>query len=1063
MSTHDRIRPLAALGGPRPGAAWPLWRDGLAGAALLLAALLLSLLIYQRCQATFTAGPLPAQLAARGLYAAEQFPDRPGTYRWSNGAATLELPNPGGAVLLETQLAGGPGRRVALRLGAGARALSLSVAPELRTYRLLLPPLPGETLALRLDSPTVPDPAAPRQLGLVLGDIRLAGGGSPPAGVLLSLALVTLLLYGLGRLAGLGRGWALGCAALVLGLQSAWIGGGGWRSGMVGTLVATSSLVGASALLGWGLTGRSAPSQSAEAARWRGLPRADWLALGALCAANLAAFGRYWLAGQTLLPYDLLGTLAPWRAAGSVPQNGMLGDVLIQYTPWRSLYREALRAGELPLWNPYTLGGMPFFANQQTGVLYPLNLVFLPLSLEQAFLAFAALHVLLTGLGMYALLRQTSLRPAAALAGALAWSFCGYLTAWLLWLSIAATLAWLPWCMLAASRLLATGRARPLGGLALAVAMLVLGGHIQFALYGLLTLGLWALWEALAAQAPARTRALRLGLCGLGVLLGLLIVLVQIVPTLELAAHNSRSPIPPRDQIAGAMPLTQLATLVIPDLFGDVNHYRGPGNYVAYTGYVGLSSLALAGLALLHPRVQRRWRGWFFALLTLLALHLVYGGALNYLVFALPGTSGLRGIDRFYSVWGLGAAGLVAYGVEAVLEARGGRRRLIGAAAAALLAAGLLASLWSAPQLATLLRQHWPARTAETLTPTLPRLLAQAGWLLAGAGLALALALAARAGRRRALALAPALLVALDLLGFQQRYLPALDPALGYRVTPGVAFLQAHRDEGRIVRFRRTLWSQPLPPNSPIMYRLEDLQGYDSFTLDQFNRLLGALEPERYTDAQLFNAPFNLERAATLDAPLLDLLGAAFVLSVGPLPPEAQAPRGALTLAYRGDDMWIYRNPQALPLAFVVGQAEVRPPQEQLDLLARPGFAPARQAWLGQSPAPALDPQASGSVQIVRRSLNTLELTAQVQAAPGRAGLLVIRQNRYPGWSAQIDGADAPLLTANYAMQALALPPGQHRVRLVFTPTGFAPLAALALAALLLAAGLLARPGRART
>jgi hypothetical protein len=1037
-----------------------LWRDGLAAAGLLLTVCLLSFLIYQGCSATLTAAAPAAALPTTGFYPLEQFSDRQGVYRWSSGRASLELPNPGGAVLLEAQLAGGLRRRVTVEIDAGAERLSLPVAPELRVYRLLLPQQHGETLALQLSSPTVTDPASPRQLGVVLGDIRLAGSGAPPAGVLLCLGLVTLL-YGLARLAGLRRRPALCLSVLALMLQSGWIGGGGWRSGLVETLVPASSLLAGAAVLGWRAAGSAAP-QIWPAAQTRGRGgalRGDWLAVGALIGANLAAFGRYWFTGQTLLPYDLLSILAPWRGPASPPQNGMMSDVLVQYVPWRTLYREALRAGELPFWNPYTLGGMPFFANQQSGVLYPFNLLFLPLSLETGFLVFVSLHVLLTGLGMYVLLRQTGLRPVAALTGALAWSYCGYLGIWQLWLSIPATLAWLPWCLYATSRLLAEGRRRALGLLGLSVALMLLGGHLQFAFYGLLTTGLWALWLASTSAAPWRTRAARLGLCALGVLLGTLTVAVQLVPTLELAARNSRVSISAHDQIAGAIPLPQLAMLILPDVFGDVNHYKGSGNYVAFNGYVGLTSLIFAGLALLHP--QRRPARRFFLLVALISLHLVYGGVLNYLFFYLPGYSGFRGFDRLYSIWSLAIAGLVGYGVEAACAAAGWRRRLIGACAATLLLGGAGAGIWVASGLARLLRQTWPEGAAQMLSPALPDLIGQAGWLLAGAGLALALLLPAR--RWRVLALGPALLIAFDLISFQIGLLPALRPANGYPVPPGIAYLQRHRSEGRVIRFGPALLSQPLPPNTGIMYQIEDLQGYDSFTLDQHNRLLGALEPERYIDAQLFNAPNNLQRAASLRAPLLDLLGAAFVLSAGPLPPDALPPQGHLELAYRGNDLWIYRNPRALPLGFVVGRAEARPRQEQLALMARPDFAPGRQAWLEQAPDLPLDPQARGDVQIVRRSLNTLELAVQVRAAPGQAGLLVIRQNAYPGWRAQIDGADAALLTADYSMQALALPPGRHTVRLVFTPTLFAPLAALAVAALLLTCWLLARPSGART
>ena len=48
-------------------------------------------------------------------------------------------------------------------------------------------------------------------------------------------------------------------------------------------------------------------------------------------------------------------------------------DALTYFTPYWAYRMAELRAGHLPLWNPYLFAGAPFLANPQAAVLYPLH------------------------------------------------------------------------------------------------------------------------------------------------------------------------------------------------------------------------------------------------------------------------------------------------------------------------------------------------------------------------------------------------------------------------------------------------------------------------------------------------------------------------------------------------------------------------------------------------------------------------------------------------------------------------------------------------------------------
>src|SRR5689334_21187401 len=85
----------------------------------------------------------------------------------------------------------------------------------------------------------------------------------------------------------------------------------------------------------------------------------------------------YLFQGRSMLPLELIPVFQPWAshvrelwAAPPAVHNALL-DALQQNYPRRVYMAQSLRAGWLPLWDPYLYGGSPFLATQQGAVLYP--------------------------------------------------------------------------------------------------------------------------------------------------------------------------------------------------------------------------------------------------------------------------------------------------------------------------------------------------------------------------------------------------------------------------------------------------------------------------------------------------------------------------------------------------------------------------------------------------------------------------------------------------------------------------------------------------------------------
>src|ERR1035441_7799264 len=77
-------------------------------------------------------------------------------------------------------------------------------------------------------------------------------------------------------------------------------------------------------------------------------------------------------------------------------------DFQLMHRFYKFYLRTSIRAGELPLWNPYVTLGRPFLADPETAVFYPPNWIFILLPEIPALFTFLVFHF---GLAAYFLLK----------------------------------------------------------------------------------------------------------------------------------------------------------------------------------------------------------------------------------------------------------------------------------------------------------------------------------------------------------------------------------------------------------------------------------------------------------------------------------------------------------------------------------------------------------------------------------------------------------------------------------------------------------------------------------
>lgn len=319
-------------------------------------------------------------------------------------------------------------------------------------------------------------------------------------------------------------------------------------------------------------------------------------------------------------------------------------DHLDYFQPLRMFTAEELKAGRLPLWNPYSASGEPWLANPQTGVFYPPAWLFLLLPFEAAYMLFLLVHLVILGWGAYLLFARTA-SQGAAMVGAAAVMFCGPTLSLLDVNNNLATFAWLPlvlWC--AAERSWRRG--------AFALAMAFLGGEPFFA-------GVGALMFAIVAARSIKTIVFA-ALATIG------LTAIQLFPFLEAIAQSDRAAGMSANLILrDSMPLRDWLRIAIPPTFQSLAFDPNLGQHFITVIYVGMLTAALAIIGLTSIR-KRHVAGW----VALLVFAIVIGAGPAVLA-QLPLTL-FRYPARLVPLGALAIAGLAVAGWERI---RGANRR----------------------------------------------------------------------------------------------------------------------------------------------------------------------------------------------------------------------------------------------------------------------------------------------------------------------------------------------------------------------------------------------------
>jgi hypothetical protein len=644
------------------------------------------------------------------------------------------------------------------------------------------------------------------------------------------------------------------------------------------------------------------------------------------------------------------------------------------------------------LWNPFQNCGQPFFANIETGLVYPLHLLFLVLDPHRALRAVLFGNLVIGGVGSYGLGRELGASRVAALGGALAFvlgTSAYHVTLWMP--TVQAPFVWLPAAMWCCERLIAAPGLRRALLLGWVLGLALLPGHPQFVLFLCQMVMLRLVWSCFDAAERRRLPRAAAGVIG-AFLLMLLLGAVQYLPAQELVAESVRSGSLRPQEIApqGNLTFTQLA--------GAIRMHIAQIPFAIEPAIVAATALAGG---------TRRRVAFFYAIAGVLFLLLSLGEAtpIGHLYHQTPPGRLFREPLRLMLVTGFCVSVLIGLAIDGL--ARGGWRPLGLALAAAL---GL--RLW-----------------VGSFSPS--------EWLLTGGILAAGLVGARKPAARPiariaivgALTLGPVLVPHLPGVRHAADDSPLREHALVFerlraRMTPQdrVHLARPHADPGFQDK-SATLFAVPATTD----YELQVTRRYAEYLV-----MLLQGKPLETVNQIYFTGLFPL----AIQWPLVHLAAARY-LAIAEGPAADFGPfRAAHLKRIDGDhSIGVYENPGALPRAYYVPQIAVEPDAgARLRRLAAGSEDRRRLALVGAVPGSGfLGVPGNQAIAEARFTADDPERVVLEVQTPER-GFLFLADQFFPGWSAEVNGKPADILVGNHAFRLVEVPKGPARVEFRYSP-----------------------------
>ncbi len=756
------------------------------------------------------------------------------------------------------------------------------------------------------------------------------------------------------------------------------------------------------------------------------LPRGrEYLVAGAIFLALTIVFFNPVFRGFTFSDVGAhQNSIYPWKAHPTfLPDRFPQSDQADTYYPWQVFINRSLRAGSIPLWNPYSFGGQPFFANGQNGALYPPKLLLSMLvSANWVHDLLLMGSLFLSGLAMFALLKGYGCGFFGALLAGIAWMFSTYNLAWIQFEISAPIMIFLPLALLCVYRSAIARSWRFAMAAGTMLGFIFLGSSILYAIIVSIICGLYGVLLSFRLLFPLQRSKMRREIATTLFRLTLLplmafgVCAIQLLPTLVLSQSSGRNVIPYSNfhTIFAVPPSAFWNTFHAPSL---PVYTRGEypatfaGQLLPRFYVMAFSGLPTALFAVVGF-FQRRSGAMFARILAATAFLVLVGTPATWLAYHLiPGFSNYVGLGRLLFLWDFAVALLGGIGLDACL------------------------CWFRDPQMPPFLPFICINRIMAPLHNYRQRILGVIDVITIGA----------------------IVLTAGQLGTYGRTINPPFEPRQSqyfYPTTPLIDAIRADRDgrtAGSLQRLISVGSAVTLYASEPMLFGFESVSGYDSLVPDRtvaLWRVLGGQTPDEALTTKVESAysPLFLPKTTRFD--LLPRLGITTLVA----PPDIDGDPNwtgnrvaplSLRPLYRGMDgqlIAIYA-PTPVTRAYIVHNAEyAATPLDALNRFIAPSFDYREHAIFERPTAGVAQITESAPAVLANDAAivqyhGTNDLSIDVRTTT--PGWVVLTDMWAPGWKTTVNGKASDVLRADFAFRAVAVPAGHTQIEMHYRPAAF--------------------------
>ena len=344
------------------------------------------------------------------------------------------------------------------------------------------------------------------------------------------------------------------------------------------------------------------------------------------------------------------------------------GDNLSHQIPTLSCWKNEVLSGQLPLWNPYILGGLPHFADLSHNSLAPTNFIYLLLPVPIAIRLITMLFIWISSVFTYKFVHHITQKDYPSLFSAIAFSFSGTMIAAVNDINSLQGIALIPLVICLTHNLLEKPNIKNSLMLICSLVFQFISSHPQYTYYTWLLVAIYFI----ALRKYNLKMTFKLLLVIFLVTSGL--IAVQLLPFLEYSKQVYR-PQTPEFASQNQLQIIEIPKFVIANIYGTWRSGTswGPGSQLETglansEGYLGILPLVFAVYATYKNKSKQNI---FWAITVAITLLMSLGNATPFfslLLKILPFFSKFRSPIRILSIYSFALAILAGLGLEKALR-----------------------------------------------------------------------------------------------------------------------------------------------------------------------------------------------------------------------------------------------------------------------------------------------------------------------------------------------------------------------------------------------------------